>query len=410
MLFDLILVAFSPTDLITNNSPYAVFNNSVEKFNKLRDYKNQNQNLSNVKLILSVLLPFNDDLMKISPFNNVQNGMYNSTNPVNQQFIGDLIAIVNDFSFDGIDIDYPNKMPCYQFTFDINALNSVFPQFLNDLSNKLKASNSNKILTITAGQFNILDIDPDIITFVNILAFRLNINTTRPSAGIGDIQRIINSWSNYIDKSKLVLGIELGGIIEAITPSHFVRIDIANQNFAILRNQNVTFPSSLIDENIIDPCKVTSYAHLPWQNLLNLLEPPCYTDTIQSSGWKYGFDNKSQQPYLFQRTQLYPINNLKTNYYYISYEDYQSLNAKFDLIRKNNLGGIAIPDITKDYSQLMNFVSTSSPIQPNNTGAIVGGVLGAVIFVGAMVSVGFMFYRKHRAKISDLLKDTKNQT
>ncbi|CAG8825198.1 23655_t:CDS:2, partial [Gigaspora margarita] len=253
--------------------------------------------------------------------------MYNSTNPGNQQFIGDLIAIVNDFSFDGIDIDYPNKMP--------------------------------------SGQFNISDIDPDIITFVNLLAFRLNINTTRPSAGIGDIQRIINSWSNYIDKSKLVLGIELGGIIEAITPSHFVRSDIANQNFAILRNQNVTFPS---DENIIDPCKVTSYAHLPWQNLLNLLEPPCYTNTIQSSGWKYGFDNKSQQPYLFQRTQLYPINNLKTNYYYISYEDYQSLNAKFDLIRKNNLGGIAIPDITKDYSQLMNFVSTSSPIQPNNSG------------------------------------------
>ncbi|CAG8853371.1 3580_t:CDS:1, partial [Gigaspora margarita] len=60
-----------------------------------------------------------------------------------------------------------------------------------------------------------------------------------------------------------------------------------------------------------------------------------------------------------------------------------------------------------------NSTSTSSPEQSttsNNTGVIVGGVLGAVIFVGAIAAIGFMIYRKHRAKMSDLLKDTKNQT
>ncbi|KAF0352149.1 hypothetical protein F8M41_015286 [Gigaspora margarita] len=405
-------IAFSPTDLI-NNRPYSVFNNQaqVDKFNKLKNYKNQNPNLIGIKLILSVLLPINDDLMKIPPFYNVQNGSYDSNNQITQQlFVGDLISIVKDFSFDGIDIDYPNKMPCYQFTqFNINALNSVFSQFLADLSNKLKAYNSIKILTITAGQYSISDIDLDTITFVNILC-----------------------WSSS-DKSKLVLGIEFGGIIEAITSNNpnsrnnnLNNADIASQNFAI-RNQNTTFPSSLIDENIPDPCKVTSYAHLQWKNLTSLLVQPCYSNPIQGSGWNNGFDNnnKSQQSYLFQRIQF---DNSAPYYYYISYEDYQSLNAKFDFIKNNNIAGIAISDITKDYSQLMGYISTGSPpgnpTQPkstftpspeqstifNNTGTIVGGVLGAVIFVGAIVAAGFMFYRKHRAKMSDLLKDTKNQT
>ncbi|CAG8740256.1 18375_t:CDS:2, partial [Gigaspora margarita] len=401
-------IAFNLTDFTTNNRPYNMFNNSVDKFNKLRDYKNQNQNLSGIKLILSVLLPINDDLMKIPPFYNVQNGLYDPNNQTLQQFVGDLVAIANDFSFDGIDIDYPNKMPCYQPTqFNINTLNSVFSKFLIDLSNKLKVSNSNKILTITTDKYNIPNINPDIITFVNILAFRLNINTTHASAGISDIQGIINSWSSYVNNSKLVLGIELGGIIEAISPKNpnFNDADIANQNFTIL-NQKITFPSSLlIDENITDPCKVTSYAHLQWKNLTSLLAPPCYSNPIQGSGWNYSFDNKSQQSYFFQRIQTPILLNLQNYYYYISYEDYQSLNAKFDLIKKNNLAGIAIPDITKDYSQLMNFISTGSPpgnpTQPkststsspeqsttsNNTGVIVGGVLGAVIFVGAIAAI-----------------------
>ncbi|KAF0352150.1 hypothetical protein F8M41_015287 [Gigaspora margarita] len=398
-------IAFSPTDLI-NNRPYNVFNNQVDKFNKLKNYKNQIQYLSGIKLILSVLLPINDDLMKIPPFYNVK--------------MDCMIQVIQEINNSLIDIDYPNKMPCYQF--DINGLNSVFSQFLIDLSNKLKASNSNKILTITTGKYNISNINPDIITFVNILAFRLNINTTHASAGISDIQGIIDSWY-YIDKSKLVLGIELGGIIETITPINFGiginNTDIANQNFAILPDQNITFPSSLIDENIIDPCKVTSYAHLQWKNLTSLLALPCYSNPIQGSGWNYGFDNKSQQSYLFQRILSGSFQNY---FYYISYEDYRSLNAKFDLIKRNNLSGIAIPDITKDYSQLMNFISTDSlpgnsthsTFTPspafNNTSAIVGGVLGAVIFVGSIAAAGFMFYRKHIAKMSDLLKDTKNQT
>ncbi|CAG8807293.1 556_t:CDS:1, partial [Gigaspora rosea] len=105
---------------------------------------------------------------------------------------------------------------------------------------------------------------------------------------------------------------------------------------------------------------------------------------------------------------------------------YQSLNAKLGIINDNNLGGISIADITKDSddSQLMNFIAsgtiptlapnTPSPTpeqpHPSNTGAIVGGVIGSFIFVGAIAAIGFMLYRKRRVEMSDLLKDTKNQT
>ncbi|RIB02510.1 hypothetical protein C2G38_871991 [Gigaspora rosea] len=159
-------IAFSLTDLTNNVRPYTLFNQA--QIDKFRQFKNRIQNLGDVRIILSVLLPINDDLTKIPAFSNVQNG-YDSSNPGNLQFISDLVSIVKDYSFDGIDIDYPYKIPCYQYTqFDISALNSMFTQFLADISNKLKQSTSNKILTITAGRYNISDINPDIITFVNI--------------------------------------------------------------------------------------------------------------------------------------------------------------------------------------------------------------------------------------------------
>ncbi|CAG8830046.1 8751_t:CDS:1, partial [Racocetra persica] len=70
---------------------------------------------------------------------------------------------------------------------------------------------------------------------------------------------------------------------------------------------------------------------------------------------------------------------------------------------------IAIADITKDSKDLRwtNFISG---ILPNNTGgndnstssspniaAIVGGVIGSIIFVSALVAVGIVLYRRKRS-------------
>ncbi|CAG8814737.1 32970_t:CDS:2, partial [Racocetra persica] len=89
-------IAFGPTDLTKGTGPLTVFLNQYEKFQPLRDYKARNPNL-NFKLILSVLLPTNDDLTKIPPFSNVTTKAYNQNN----QFVSDLVSIVNDNGFDG---------------------------------------------------------------------------------------------------------------------------------------------------------------------------------------------------------------------------------------------------------------------------------------------------------------------
>ncbi|CAG8838154.1 22901_t:CDS:2, partial [Cetraspora pellucida] len=103
-----------------------------------------------------------------------------------------------------IDIDYPFKFPCNPTT----GFNETdFSNFLSAISARL----GNKNLTITAGQYPIKGINSNIISFINIKAFRLNINNTHSSAGIDRISQILNDW-NFIDHSKLVLGVEFGGI------------------------------------------------------------------------------------------------------------------------------------------------------------------------------------------------------
>ncbi|CAG8838973.1 22447_t:CDS:2, partial [Racocetra persica] len=159
-----------------------------------------------------------------------------------------------------IDIDYPNKLPCYpqDSSFDINDLDPVFVSFLADVSEKLKQSNSNKILTVTAGQFPIRSLNHSnsgIINFVNIQAFYLNIgNIGNKSAGAGidNIRRIFDNWNSYVDKSKLTLGIDFGGIVEVVT-SNDIATDTDNQNLVVVND--VTTQFSFADESVQDLCR-----------------------------------------------------------------------------------------------------------------------------------------------------------
>ncbi|CAG8816017.1 215_t:CDS:2, partial [Cetraspora pellucida] len=381
-------------------------------------------------VILSVLLPTSHDLVKISPFSNVgtNNGQYNQNN----SFVSDLVRIVTDNSnsFDGIDIDYPNKLPCYPAqgtqgqqqqgqSFNTNNLNPVFISFIADLSKQLKQSNTSKILTVTAGQYPIYGLNSSnsgIINFVNIQAFYLNIDSNLASAGINDIQNIFNAWNSYVSKSKLVLGIDFGGIVEVVTSSN-ITLDSNNQNLTVVND--ISTQSSFGDEKIQDLCGISAYASWSWKNLSINLLPPCYTSINKNSQWNYGFDNKSQQPYLYQQQQ-----NSPTQYYYVSYENRQSLKSKLDYVQQVNAQGIAIFDITKDTvdATLMNFIlgvfnppqtpapnmpiPTSQPSQ-SNIGAIVGGIISSFVFVSMLMATGFILYRrKHSA---DLHIDTNNQ-
>ncbi|CAG8721425.1 12945_t:CDS:2, partial [Racocetra persica] len=419
-------IAFSPNDLINVTRPYTVFQNQLDKLNQLRNYLVGKPNLK-FQLILSVLLPTNEDLVKIPPFSDLASMLYNP----NHNITDDLVKIVNDNSFDGIDIDYPNKLPCYQMSqpqnFGSEDLNPVFISFLADLSSKLRQSNSSKILTVTAGQYPIDSLNSsnsDIINFVNIQAFYLNIGNKSASAGIDNIQRIFNAWNSHVSKSKLVLGIDFGGIVEVVNSSNIIA-DTNNQNLQVVND--LTTQISFADDKIQDLCGLSVYASWSWKNLSSQLLSPCYTSTNKHSQWNYGFDNKSQQPYIYQQQP-----NSPTRFYYVSYEDFQSIKSKLDYVQEVNALGIAISDITKDTNDatLMNFITTdvinppnssSKPTptsisstprsSPSHIGVIVGGIIGALIFVSVLTAAGFILYRrKHRARMPALLLNTNNQT
>ncbi|CAG8470235.1 2036_t:CDS:2 [Scutellospora calospora] len=429
-------IAFGPTDLINGTLPSQVFQNKFSNFSQLRPYFN------NLELILSVLLPVdNDNLSKLPPFANFSSGQqYNSSDNQTQQFINDLVSIVNDYQFHGIDIYYPDtsSSSCSQATSPIN-LNPVFTNFLIDLSNKLKPS---KNLTITVGRIPTFGWKPNLNPYVDFVNIQFNLGTAHDNYDIPtyDLQTILNDWSGTnIDKKKFIFVIEFGGIIEIITSiSNNITMDILNHNFANLNRNITTFPISY--ETITDPCNA-SYAYLSWEAIsTNFLSSPCYTsinDSSQQQQWTYSFNNITKQSFIYKPVPpnviQNPISNNKSSskphnspsnpnnsgnlqksrrqnnqqFYYISYEDFRSLSAKLNFVQNNNMTGIAISDITKNSQFFANFILGSknpgpeNPIpisQSNHIGTIVGSIIGAFVFVSVLVTSGFILYRrKHSA-------------
>ncbi|CAG8801877.1 21268_t:CDS:2, partial [Gigaspora rosea] len=148
-----------------------------------------------------------------------------------------------------VDIDYPFKLPCNPL---LGWFNSAYSNLLNDLSSQLSQLLNNKTLMITAGQYpiNITNFNRIGIDYVNIQAFNLNVNSTTTSAGIDKIQQILNSWNTVVkDKSKLILGVEFGGIIEIVS-SNNIKPDIESQHIQAVNVSNSKFP--MTDEPIPD--------------------------------------------------------------------------------------------------------------------------------------------------------------
>ncbi|RIB02513.1 Glycoside Hydrolase Family 18 protein [Gigaspora rosea] len=178
------------------------------------------------------------------------------------QLATNLVNAVNQFGFDEIDIDYPFKLPCSPL---LGWFNNAYSYLLDVLHSQL----GNKNLTITVGQNPINITNFNYVDFINIQAFNLNVNSTTTSAGIDKIQQILNSWNSVVkDKSKLILGVEFGGIIEIVS-SNNIKSDIDNQRIQAVNVSNSKFP--MADEPIPDQCQYSSYAYLSWNTLKQVL-------------------------------------------------------------------------------------------------------------------------------------------
>ncbi|RIB08625.1 hypothetical protein C2G38_2211187 [Gigaspora rosea] len=136
-------------------------------------------------------------------------------------------------------------------------------------------------------------------------------------------------------------------------------MDTANDNLTIINETNIQYP--YIDELILDP-----YASLPWTR---------------------GFDNKSQQLYIYMQQQ-----NSTTRFYYIFYKDFLSVNSKLDIVQQVKALGIAIFDIIRD-AALMDFTFAPYCNLTSFTGSLtfprflIIGVISAFIVVSILVPV-----------------------
>ncbi|CAG8459827.1 15230_t:CDS:2 [Cetraspora pellucida] len=268
-------------------------------------------------MILSVLLP-NDVNNLISFFNiipdiNNKLALYDPNSIEHLKFASDLVSIVPANGFDEIDIDYSFKLPCSpQLLFDFN---STFSSFISSITVQL--------------------------------GFHLNINNTYTSAGIDKISQILTSWSNAINKnnSNLILGIELGGVVEI---------------------------------PISDQCHYSTYAYWAWENLSSQLSPSsCPTNLNPSSQWTYGFI----------RIAIADIT-----------KDPKDLQLTNFILGKYGTSNTQPPSSTSTSSQ-----------SSFNVDAVVGGVIGSLTFISVLVAAGFILYRKYGTKMSNPLIDTNNQ-
>ncbi|CAG8578860.1 28818_t:CDS:2, partial [Racocetra persica] len=153
-----------------------------------------------------------------------------------------------------------------------------------------------------------------------------------------------------------------GSVVEIVS-SNNIKSDIESQHLQPVNDSNLQPPRNT--EHISDQCKHSSYAYWLWENL-----------TVQQQD--------------------------ASKYYVTFYEDYQSLSAKLDYIKNNNLAGIAIADITKDSQQILFWEISREKCSS-------GSVVGSFIFVSILVATGFILYSKHKAKMSNPLIDTNNQ-
>ncbi|KAF0437500.1 hypothetical protein F8M41_004374 [Gigaspora margarita] len=246
-------IAFSPDDASNKNIP---LKSNHEFLNKPVSYRNANH--LPVKIFLAIILSGNIDI-------NFNPSFANGTSKDRNTFVTNVINFVHNYGLDGVDLEYPNRFNCgkllnVQNFAPLTSCNKIVIIWVihynpynnyNELSTALKVIN--KELSITVGPIPITELNPDSVSFVNIMATQINIiqNLTIPTDKIGpsitlnQVSTIMSDWSKIIKPSKLNLGVDLYGIIELTTPINMGSLDnnqIASRNL-IKAPFTTTYPS-----------------------------------------------------------------------------------------------------------------------------------------------------------------------
>src|SRR2546421_4145078 len=199
---------------------------------------------------------------------------------------------------------------------------------------------------------------------------------TGPSTTLNQMSSVMNDWSKIVDPKKLVLGISSDSIIELTAP---IKEDLAI-NGTVPRDINVTIPST-----IFDPYTNSSNDNYPrpymeqctFKEDHSLRVGSCFAMRLvgnslnnnssytKKSNWTRKFDTSYNATYLYSLYNTTLATSSSTplsRYYYVSYEDYQSIQYKLKLIIDNTYGGIAFSSITYDCNDLINAVTSPTSI------------------------------------------------
>ncbi|CAG8641583.1 20686_t:CDS:2 [Cetraspora pellucida] len=357
-------IAFGPDDVSNKNIPptstHVFLSNTVA-------YRDTNH--IPVKIFLAIVLTGNINI-------NSNPSFANGTSGDRTAFITNVINFVHNYNLDGVDLEYPNRFNCGKWLNDKN-----FVPLVDELSAALKVIN--RELSITVGPIPITGLNPDSVSFVNVMATQVNIvnslttptNKTGPCVTLNQTSAIMSNWSIIVKPAKLNLGVDFSGVVELTAP-----VDLGSLDNSQTIPRNLTKAPFITSYNsdpsiylFYDKCSFTldhSIQLYPWYFMRQ--ETGQLIDTCTTgNGWARKFDSETSTTYLYKVSSNSSVVGSPISVYeydYVSYEDPQSIQYKLRLIADNSYGGIAISDLYADSSdkEMLNAIVSAFPISYNN--------------------------------------------
>ena len=198
---------------------------------------------------------------------------------------------------------------------------------------------------------------------------------TGPSTTLDQMSSAMSDWSKILNPKKLNLGISSDIIVELTVPVK----DSLSINGTVPRDVNATIPSNVFvpyndsarDSYLkpyTDRCTFKENDSLGVGSCFTIRSAngPLYDScTSSNSNWTRVFDVSYNATFLYSLYNTSLVIGSPTplsRYYYVTYEDYQSIQYKLKLIIDNKYGGISFSSLTDGCDDLMNVVMSIFPI------------------------------------------------
>ncbi|CAG8536488.1 9152_t:CDS:2, partial [Racocetra persica] len=359
-------IAFKPDDQSNKDIPFSGANTAITNLNKTVKYRNDNKINTNIFLaiVLSGNLNINNDFKNKQPFA--------SNKTERASFVSNVINFVYKFGLDGVDLEYPDRYGCGKW----NGSENFIP-LVDELSSALKVIK--KSLSITVGNNPIKGLNISSTDFINVMPFKQNeiSNKTGPSITFDQISNIMDGWSKTVDPKKLILGVAAYGIVEltkaidgSLDNNNTVPLDTTVDIKAFVFDAT----SSSDNSSTASYYDVCSFKEVYYLNVGSCLAIRSKTGPLSSSctaqnGWTRVFDSNVKSTYIFKvynTSVVVGSPNPLTTYYYVTYEDFQSIQYKLKLIIDKSYGGIALDGLGIGCDDMIRAVESIFPVDGYN--------------------------------------------